>query len=110
MVEIRMVKNGIQKPTRTNVFNMNRFYLSYLNLHTKVHYLPSMYPSLIPNQLLHFPAFIQVLFRIRSVRRTIWPERNGLTSAVDDIITKATQDVKDIDRVQKKTKVIKHII
>ena len=103
-----MVKNGIQKPTRTNVFNINSFYL--FNLNTKVHYLPSVYPSLIPNQLLHFPAFIQELFRTRSIRRTIWPERNGLTSAVDDIITKATQDVKDIDRVQKKTEVIKHVI
>ena len=110
MVEIRMVKNGIQKLTRTSIFNMNVFNLLYVNLHTKVHYLPSMYPSLIPNQLLHFPAFMQVLFRTRSVRRTIWPERNGLTSAVDDIITKATQDVKDIDRVQKKTEVIKHVI
>ena len=110
MVEMRIVKNGIKKATRTSVFNMNGFYLLCLNLHTKAHYLRPVYPSLIPNQLLHFPAFMQVLFRTRSVRRTIWPERNKFTTAFDYIITKATQMVKDTDRGQKKTKVIKHII
>ena len=77
---------------------------------TQVDDLAPMDPPLVPDQALHPPALLHVQRCSRSGKGAIWPQGECFTPPIDSVITKATSDVEDIDRVEDKAKSKDHYV
>ena len=105
IVENRITKKGIQKPTSNK--DIKVFLLIYHELLTKVYDLAPMEPPVVPGHALHHPAVLSVQGWARPGQRAVRPERDCLTSAINLVIAKTTSYFKNIAAVQHKTIIVK---